>query len=76
MVQSSEPTAVQEEQAQVRTRAPRKQADRAGKRNVGGQLDVRMARALAVLAAKSDRTQVALLEEAITDLFQKHQHEM
>lgn len=64
----------EEEQGFLPMRAPRRQADRNGKRNVGGQIDVRIARALAILAAKSDKTQLALLEEAIADLFVKYDH--
>ena len=74
---SSETTAeAQEGQGILPMRAPRRQADRVGKRNVGGQIDVKTARALAILAAKEDRTQVALLEEAIADLLRKYEQEV
>jgi hypothetical protein len=66
----------QDEQGILPMRAPRRQADRVGKRNVGGQIDVRTARALAILAAKEDRTQIALLEEAIADLLRKYDQEV
>jgi hypothetical protein len=70
----SEAPVTEEAQGFLPMRAPKRQADRNGKRNVGGQIDVRTARALAILAAKEDKTQVALLEEAIADLFEKYQH--
>lgn len=66
----------QDEQGILPMRAPRRQADRVGKRNVGGQIDVKTARALAILAAKEDRTQIALLEEAIADLLRKYDQEV
>ena len=66
----------QGEQGILPMRAPRRQADRVGKRNVGGQIDVKTARALAILAAKEDRTQIALLEEAIADLLRKYDQEV
>lgn len=68
--------ASQDEQGILPMRAPRRQADRVGKRNVGGQIDVKTARALAILAAKEDRTQIALLEEAIADLLHKYDQEV
>lgn len=71
---TSQTPAAEEEQGFLPMRAPKRQADRNGKRNVGGQIDIRTARALAILAAKEDKTQVALLDEAIADLFKKYKH--
>ena len=63
-----------EEQGVLPMRAPKRQADRNGKRNIGGMIPVPIARGLAILAAKSDKTQLALLEEALADLFKKYNH--
>ena len=66
----------QEEQGFLPMRAPRRQADRVGKRNIGGAVEIRLHRALAILAAKEDRTQIELIEEALTDLLQKYEQEV
>lgn len=66
----------QEEQGFLPMRAPRRQADRVGKRNIGGAVEIKLHRALAILAAKEDRTQIELIEEALGDLLRKYDQEV
>ncbi len=53
----------------VRTTAP----SRIGKRSVSGHFSPEVSRQLRILAAEADRTVQGLLEEALNDLFRKHE---
>jgi len=56
--------------------APRRQRDRVGKKTIAGHFDPPIARAMAILAAKEDRTLVSLLGEAIEDLLAKYKQDI
>lgn len=68
--------AVTEEQPLLPISAPRRQRDRQGKKTIAGHFDPPLARAVAILAAKEDRTIVSLLGEALEDLLSKYGQEV
>ena len=61
-----------EEQPMLPIAAPRRQRDRIGKRSVTAHLEPQVARAVAILAAKEDRTMGSMLAEAIDDVLVKY----
>lgn len=74
---ASGPTEVgSEEQPLLPISAPRRQRDRQGKKTIAGHFDPPLARAVAILAAKEDRTIVSLLGEALDDLLSKYGQEV
>jgi len=56
--------------------APRRQRDRVGKRTIAAHFDPAIGRAVAILAAKADRTMASLLTEAVEDLLKKYKQDI
>jgi hypothetical protein len=56
--------------------APQRQRSRDGKKAITGRFDPPVARAVAVLAVKEDRTVEDLMREAVGDLLAKYNQEL
>lgn len=65
-----------EQQPLLPIEAPRRQRDRVGKRTIAAHFDPAIGRAVAILAAKEDRTMASLLTEAVEDLLKKYKQDI